>query len=280
MQVMGAVFIVTLATAAGQVSATTLQVRSEVEGFRITEVDALPAPRNAQAFKEDDFCDGIQIQPKTRAGRHAASLGWHVTSETSLNGFDAVGVFSRGGAATSGTCLISDGNIVLYRDHQPVAIVYEPSAAPDTAGRIGGVVTTLSPDRLRISDWTPPAYQSADIVLVADAITVAPIAAMETACGQVQVPNLRGLAIPAVRKALAPHGWKPAAFPNTDDTVLDAASTHRNAGLTEFETCAGTGYGFCSVRYIHATGTVLDVTTTGEDPEVSGYEVQCSAPAP
>lgn len=276
----GAVLAFALATAAGQVSAAELQVRSEVNGFRIAAVDALPAPSDAQAFREHDFCHGIQIQPKTQAGRHAAKLGWHVTSEVTLAGFDAIGIFSRGGPATSGTCLINDGNIVLYRDNQPVAIVYEPAQPGDTAGRIGGVSTTLASDRLRISDWTPVGYQSADIVLAADAVTVAPIAAMETACGgQVKLPNLRGLAIPAVRKALAPHGWQPWVFTDTAVTRLDPASSYRHAGLTEFEACAGTGYGFCSVRYTHPAGPVLEVTTTGEEPQVSRYEVQCGAPA-
>lgn len=276
MRSMHSCLVAVLALTPVQATAGSPQVRSEVEGFRIASVDALPAPREPQSFAEGNFCRNLQIQPKTEAGKHAARLGWRVTSEESLAGFDVIGIFSRGGEATSGTCLVADGNVVVYRSGQPIAIVYQPRRGGEAGGRIGGVVPTLSSDRLRISDFTPPRFESADIVLSASSIVVTRIASMETACGGVQVPNLRGKGIPEVRKALAPLGWKPAVFRDTTDGGFDAAADFRKAGLTEFETCSGTGYGFCSVRYTHGDGPVLDITTTGDEPEVSGYHVQCN----
>ena len=191
-----------------------------------------------------------------------------------------MGIFSRGGSGTSGTCLISDGNVVLYRKDRPLAIVYEPPHPENEGGLVGGVIPTLTAGRLRISDWTPPGFVHADIELRPDAVHVVPVAALETACGSVGLPNVRGMDVPAARKALASHGWKPADFNGQDDNPHDHATRLREAGLSEFETCSGTGYGFCAVRYTHAGGAVLDVTTTGDEPAVSGYSVRCPAGRP
>lgn len=266
----------TLILAASVAEAESPAVRSDVAGIRIAAVDALPAPRQVQRFESGDFCDNIRIEPATPAGRHAAKRGWYVTSEVEESGYTAVGIFSRGGNATSGTCLVSDGNVVLYRGERPVAIVYEPPHPRNEGGLIGGVRPTLSAGRLRISDWTPPGFAHADIVLDANSIAVTGIAALETACGSIGLPNIRGMDIPAARKALAPHGWKPADFRGQDgDNPHDFATTMRNWGSIEFETCSGTGYGFCAVRYTHAGGAVLNVATTGDEPAVSSYEVRC-----
>ena len=258
------------------VQAGDIAARSEVAGFRIAATAALPAPEAPQRFRQDDFCRNVAIEPETPAGRHAAALGWYVTSEAEAAGYTAVGIFSRGDNATSGTCLISDGNVVLYRDETPVAIVYEPPHPENEGGLVGGVVPTLTAGRLRISDWTPPGFVHADIELRPDAVRVVPVAALETACGSIGLPNIRGMDVPAARRALAPHGWKPADFNDQgDDNPHDYAARLRKDGLSEFETCSGTGYGFCAVRYTHPGGAVLDITTTGDEPAVSSYSVRC-----
>lgn len=274
--------LITLAAAFGARAAQPA-VGSEVPSLSIVATTTLPAPRERMAFEEGNFCrNGLSDPTRTAAGRHAASLGWYVTSEVAAGGYTAVGIFSRGGQATSGTCLIQDGNVVLYRGAQPVAIVYGPPANKDEGGQIGSVVSTLTPDRLRISDWTPAGFESADIVLAPDRIAVVAIAERETACGGITLPNLRGKSIAQARALLAPFGWKPADFGSSEDAGdgYGGATDYRRAGLTEFETCSGTGYGFCSVRYTHAGGVVLGVTTIGEEPPtVSGYEVTCGKAA-
>ena len=250
-------------------------VRSDLPGYRIVASDTLPAPTRRQDFGDGGFCGNLPIEPKTAAGRQAAALGWYVTSEARLAGYTAVGIFSRGESATSGTCLVQDGNVVVYRGDTPAAIVYEPPRADGEAGSIGGVVTTLSSERLRISDFTPAGFENADLLLGPDSVAVVPVAAMETACGSVALPNLRGKTIPQARKLLAPHGWRPAGEPEEGVSDLDAARGFRKQGLTEYESCSGTGYGFCSVRYAHPGGAVLHVTTVGDDGTVSTYGVDC-----
>ncbi|MBC7990569.1 MAG: hypothetical protein H7Y19_13430, partial [Luteimonas sp.] len=230
-------------------------------------------------FEQGHFCRNGAIDPsKTAAGKQAAALGWLVTSEQQAAGYTAIGVFSRGSQGTSGTCFIADGNIVIYRDARPVAIVYGDVPVDDEGGSIGGVVATLTAGRLRISDWTPVGSESADITLAPDRIDVVAIAEKETACGDITVPNIRGKSIPQARTLLAPFGWRPAVFGDaaSKDNPYDAARDYRNEGLTEFETCSGTGYGFCSVRYDHRSGAVLGVTTVGDGtPTVSGVSVTC-----
>lgn len=254
-------------------------VHSEVDGFRIAAVDALPAPRDPQRFGPGDFCRNIQVRPQTPAGRHAAGLGWYVTSEVRASGYTAVGIFSRGEDAPSGTCLVSDGNVVLYRGGRPVAIIYEPHA-DRSGGRIGGVLPSFTVGRLRISDWTPAGFAHADIVLEPRSVTVTEVAALEAVCGGTGLPNIRGMTLARARRALAAHGWEPADLRQPGDRDSDdLAARRRQAGWTELETCSGTGFGFCAARYGHPGGAVLDVTTLGEEPTVARYQVRCLPPA-
>lgn len=265
--------LLALATLGCALPAAALEVRSELPGFSIVAADRLPAPRRPQAFERGHFCANLRITPATAAGREAARLGWTVTSEQTRAGYTAVGAFSRGGQGTSGTCLVEDGNVVLYRGARVVAIVYEAAGA---GGRIGGVVPALSPDRLRIPDFTPAGFETADLLLAANAVAVVPIAASETACGNLPVPNLRGKTVAQVRKAIAPLGWRPDGDAGDGDAnPLDAAVQLRRQGQTEFGSCSGTGYGFCSVAYRHRGGARLEITTVGDDYSVGTYAVQC-----
>lgn len=265
--------VATLALAALGIAlpADALQVRSEVSGILIAAADHLPAPRNPQTFEQGHFCANLRIRPRTAEGWHASRLGWTVTSEEQRAGYTAVAIFSRGGQATSGTCLVEDGNVVLYRGGKVVAIVYEARREPNTSGSIGGVVPAHAPDRLRLSDFTPAGFQNADLLLRADAVAVVPVAASETVCG-VPVPNLRGMVIPGVRKALAPQKWAAAVNP---DSAQERSSDSRLQGFPEIEGCSGTGYGFCLVRYRHPRGAVLEITTTGDEPTVATYGITC-----
>lgn len=262
-------------------AATAPDVRSDVAGIHIVAATTLPAPRRPMRFGPDHFCrNGVIDPPKTAAGKQAASLGWLVSSEQQAAGYTAIGVFSRGGQGTSGTCFIEDGNIVIYHDAQPVAIVYGDAPKEDEGGLIGGVVATLTTGRLRILDWTPATAASADIVLAADRIDVVAIADREIACGDITLPNLRNRSIPEMRKLLAPFGWSPAKSTGIEEDVGAEVSAYRRQGLTEVQDCAGTGYGFCSVRYTHRGGTVLNVTTMGDEPSVARYSVTCAGDTP
>ncbi|MCL6711521.1 hypothetical protein M8R20_31475 [Pseudomonas sp. R2.Fl] len=268
-----------LLSAALSASAAVPAVRSEVKGLHIAARDALPVPREPQVLEEGHFCRMQVIEPRTAAGRAVAARGWYVTSEIQAAGHTSVGAFSRGGEATSGTCFIADGNVFVFRGPALAAIVYgDPPEDAYSGGLVGGVAGTTLPDRVRITDRTPPDFAQADLRFGADAIDVVPVAERETFCGGLVIPNLRGKDIPEARKILAREGWRPAPHEAPEDAGYDAATGYRAEGMPEFETCSGTGYGFCVVNYDRADGAQLHVTTVGDEPPtVSAYDVRCTA---
>lgn len=262
-------------------AAETLNVSSSVPGVHVVAADVLPAPPQPATLASDSFCRNASVaRPSTAAGRHVAALGWAVTSEEQAGDYTAVGIFSRGHDGTSGACTISDGNVALYRGSKLVAIVYGDPGESDAGGIVGGVMGTLTQGRLRISDWTPPNYPSADIVLTADRIDVVPIADSEIACGGLVVPNLYGKPISSARVALKRQGWRPNDLrqPASEDDAYDLAAGYRADGLAEIESCAGTGYGFCAASYVHPSGSVLNVTSTEGPDSISSYSVACAPP--
>jgi len=266
-----------LLLAASPADAAGPAVDSQVKDLHIAARDELPAPRDPQVLEDGHFCRMQVITPKTAAGRAVAARGWYVTSEVQRAGHTSVGAFSRGGEGTSGTCFIADGNIFVFRGQALAAIVYgDPPEDEYSGGLIGGVAETTLPDRVRITDRTPPDFAQADLRFGTDVIAVVPVAERETFCGRLEVPNLRGKDIPEVRKILAREGWRPAPPEAPEEEGYDAATGYRAEGMPEFETCSGTGYGFCAVNYGHADGARLHVTTVGDEPPtVSAYDVQC-----
>lgn len=265
--------------AAPSAHAASPAVGSQVKGLHIAARDAVPPPRAPQVLEEGHFCRMQVITPKTAAGRAVAARGWYVTSEVQAAGYTSVGAFSRGGQGTSGTCFVADGNIFVFRGQALAAIVYGDAPEDEyTGGPIGGVTDTTLPDRIRITDRTPPDFAQADLRLAAETIEVVPVAERETFCGRLEVPNLRGREIPEVRKILARKGWRPEPPKAPEEAEYDAAKGYRAEGMPEFETCSGTGYGFCAVNYAHAGGARLHVTTVGDEPPtVSAYDVQCAS---
>lgn len=267
-----------LLLAASPVGAAGPAVSSQVKELHIATRDKLPPPRDPQMLEEGHFCRMRVITPTTAAGRAVAARGWYVTSEVRAAGYTSVGAFSRGSEGTSGTCFIADGNIFVFRGQALVAIVYGDAPEDEySGGLIGGVTGTTLPDRIRITDRTPPDLAQADLRFGVDTIAVVPVAERETFCGRLEVPNLRGKEIPEARKVLAREGWRPAP-PEALDEGYDAAKGYRAEGMPEFETCSGTGYGFCAVNYEHAGGARLHVTTVGDEPPtVSAYDVECAS---
>ena len=253
-----------------------VEVDSRMPGVHVVATGTLPPARQPMRFEAGDYCGDAVVRPATPAGRHAAGLGWHVAGEIEAGGYTSVAIFSRGTAATSGTCLVQDGNVVVYRGDTPVAIVYGDPPPPHSNGRIGAISRPPSPDRVRIDDGTPLARDAGDLLLAPDRISVVPLPDRETLCGDLTVPRIEGDSIAQARNALRPFGWLPVkqARPTGDDRLADL---HR-AGLDEVETCSGTGFGFCRLHYRHASGALLDVTTSGDPPAVSAFEATCPRP--
>lgn len=76
------------------------------------------------------------------------------------------------------------------------------------------------------------------------------------------MPNIDGKPIRVARRLLIDAGWAPLPQPNADEAALGIEAKLRKDGITEVESCSGTGYGFCSFDYMSGNGT-MGVSTAG-----------------
>jgi hypothetical protein len=253
-------------------------VSSRVGDVRIAASRVLPAARGNEPLS--DFCGNYVIKPKTTAGRAAAKRGWHVTSELAFGPYVAVGIFSESEPGTGSTCLIKDGNIVVYGADRLVAIVYARRASEEgSAGIIASVDKTTLPDTVRILPGSVGS-PTADLSVTSEGLAVTEVAAEDPACdGRVRVPNVFDLTIAQARAKLGKAGWKPVPPGKEEreaDPTLDIAAGLRQSGFEEVHECSGTGFGFCGLEYRHASGATLYVTTADDPPSVLSVEADCS----
>ena len=261
----------TAPAAAAKADAPGFTATSEVSGLHATALGTLPAAKGARAFSEGHFCSFISKRPETAGGKDAASKGWTVTSEVKSGELTSVGIFSRGEEGTSGTCMVQDGNIAVYKGQQLLGLVYGDTPEADSLSPIGGIIKTQIANRVRIGDFTPANYLSADIELSETGMKVVPLAASENYCG-LDVPNLYGKEVPQARALLAKSGWKPS--PPREEG--DAPPSGHLSQEPEIADCSGTGYGFCSGGYAHKSGAFLSFTTAGDGPAtIVSYGVNC-----
>lgn len=252
-----------------------LQVRSEVKSLAI--VLARDVPKAPPAASDRDSCGHLTITPSTAAGRLVASRGWAVTGEAPLpTGGQAVSFAGKFEPGTSGSCLVSEGNVAVFRGGTLLAIAYAPRASKETIGKI----VPLADGHARIWGGDFLSQPIADLRVENDGylLALAPLAAEETVCGGGAVlPNIYGMAIDRARKVLESKGWTPvqgAIGKNRNEQGREIDLVER--GILEVESCSGTGFGYCSFGYRNSAGT-LSVTTVGdgEFPSVSGYGATC-----
>jgi hypothetical protein len=227
---------------------------SEIKGISIAPASVLPAAP-ASAKKRTD-CEDFLIKPKTAAGQLVAAKGWAVTGEVKIGSYTAVSFVGRLEFVGSGTCMMTRGNIGIF-DDKLLGIAYTKQADD---GLIG-TVTQLDGGGARLYDGNLGA-PVADLKLTdVGEFSLTSLAAFDSVCsGKAKVPNVANLPIDKARKLSSDAGWKPVpAKPETDEGY---ESDLRKAGLTEAESCAGTGMGYCNFDYEGAAGK-LSVTTMG-----------------
>jgi len=247
---------------------------SEIKGITVAPVSVLPAAP-ASAKKRTD-CEHLLVKPKTAAGKLVAAKGWAVTGEVQIGSYTAVSFVGRLEFVGSGTCMMTRGNIGIFNDKLLLGIAYTKQADD---GLIG-TVTQLDGGGARLHDGNLGA-PVADLRLTdAGEFSLTSLAAFDSVCGgKAKVPNVFRSPIDKARKLILDAGWKPVpAKPETDEGY---ENNLRKAGLTEAESCAGTGMGYCNFEYEGAAGK-LSVTTTGdpdvekgEFPTVLSYSVEC-----
>lgn len=249
-----------------------LKAASEIKGLSFGLLDKLPrAPKTRDRMPE--FCSSYAAQPRTPGGHMARSLGWLITGEAVLGSFTAVSFAGSFEPATSGTCIIRDGNVGLFnRAGDLVALAYAAKGSNVSLGRVEEVEGAVN-----VRDGEPPHSPVARIDLQSGGylLRLGALAAQEKVCGgRAVVPNIRNQTIDKARRALIEAGWTP--VPG-DPANAGREADLRKRGVPEVDGCSGTGFGYCSFNYKGPAGK-LDVTTIGDSdfPTVSDYSVQCS----
>lgn len=251
-----------------------LRAASEIKGLSFVLMSRLPRAPGGRARVS---CEGqYSLRPKTEAGRAVKALGWAVTGEAPFGPFSAVSFAGTIESATSGTCVIGQGNVALFRAGEPVALVYAAKGSQLSVGRIDAG----SDGSLLIRDGEPPHIPIARIDRRNEGylLRLGALAAEEKVCGgKAVVPNIYTMPIDVARRALIRSGWTPVPGDPANDDSFGREAELRKRGVPEVEGCSGTGFGYCSFTY-KGPGGKLSVTTMGDGdfPTVTDYGAECS----
>ena len=268
------ILAVTLALLAPVAAAETPLLASQVPGLVITAMSELPAA--PAAVSDMEYCGHFFIEPQTAGGKAVQAKGWHVTAEQPLGAYTAVSFAGKAEPATSGACILTEGNVALWSGEQVVALVY--GLRPDDA--MIGRIDPFGKDGLRILSGDLVPGTVADIRVIGQSgIAVTPPAAVEPVCdGRAEVPFIEGMPINMARTLLMERGWQPVPNPQPGIGMVQILA---EAGVPEVEDCSGTGFAFCAYSYSGPAGS-LSVISAGEGddaglPSVIGYRVECRA---
>jgi hypothetical protein len=243
---------------------------SRVSTFLVSMVGKLPIGFFRQ---EQDACMTAAIDPTTPAGRYVRDHGWGVIAEQPIGSLQLVAFAGEFIEGTSGTCAIRQGNVAVFEGDRLQAVLYTGKKSDELIGQLkpkeDGEV------RLWSGEYLP--HPVADIAADGNTLTFKQLSASEPFCsGKVSVPNVYDMPITEARKQLQAAGWQPVQQPKED---WGQQPQLQDMGITEAETCSGTGMAFCSYAYRGQDAT-LHVTTAGEldedhVPGVALYNVSC-----
>lgn len=260
----------------GQAREVELSVASQVNGLEIVRLDNLPYAPDDKGDRAS--CSNLIIHAASPAGKDVESQGWAVTGETPLGTFEAVSFVGTFEAGTSGTCVLSNGNVGIFYGKKLVAIIYTNRESSMSIGK----VIPFGPESVRIMDGDFLEATIADLRRVGSiGLIITPPAPEETTCnGSATIPYIERLPINIAREMLFERGWKPRDLTSSGPRAAGQAQDIASRGIVEVEDCSGTGLAFCSYLYQGAAAE-LSVTTAGEIgengslPWVSGYEARC-----
>lgn len=220
------------------------KVSSTIDGLHIVAINKLPAaPQKTSPDEPVLNCD--RDPPRTIEGKAVSSLGWKVINEISNGDLTIVGFFSKGEDGTSGSCFVKDGNVAIYSKGSLQALIYGDKITDGSNSPLGAVSKTNLNNTFRLREFFPGMTVVADLFYDGNVARVQPIAPIEPFCnGIAPVPNIYGKDIKSARKLLKNYGWKPE---NTEADQSDSIAKDLNSeGITEVDSCSGTGFGFCN----------------------------------
>jgi len=256
----------------GNAGSNNLEVVNEVTELKFSYLKTIPMGPLPSDF-DRGWCNDSIIEPVTLNGKIISAKSWGVLSEQSLGPFEFVSFAGEFKDGLSGSCIISQGNVAIFKAGELVGVIYTSSKDDQLIGKLwiaeGGVLQLSTP---RSSPW-------ADIKILKDKIQIEYRASVQSFCnGAVIVPNVVGEPIREARQSLIEFAWEP--IIQTEEVVLSFVEEMRQSRIVETIDCAGTGFGYCSFEYENANAS-LYVTTSeqtvpvGYDDVVLYYGVSC-----
>ncbi|KMS56103.1 hypothetical protein V474_14045 [Novosphingobium barchaimii LL02] len=249
-------------------------LRSEVKGLRIVAASTVPSHPDSGADQCGPQVDGL----RSAAAKAVQAKGWNVTGEAAVGGYDVVSFVGTTEQGTSGSCLLTEGNVGLFKGGVLKAIAYM-GKGPGTTTSIGSL-KRIEGNAIRILDGDFVPQPLADIRFADNgAVTVAALPKSDKVCGgEGTLPNIQSMPINKAHAVLVKAGWVPSPSLPGDEQRDDRAAELFEKGIKEAESCSGTGFGYCSFGYLGRAGR-LSVTTVGdaEWPTVASYGVTCQA---
>ena len=243
------------------------QTISEIPKLLIAEIESIPEGPHPDV--SDSICEWFLIKPETISGMELQRMGWGVMSEVNFGPYQFVsfaGEFNRG---TSGMCQRNQGNIAVFQNQKLTSIIY---TKPEDDYLIGNL-EVIEGGALRVFSGEFIEWPVADIQLTNDGYKIKEISALQSFCeGKSIVPNIYGDTIPQARERLFKFGWAPS---KSGDGLWTRAQGMKDRGITEIQSCSGTGLARCFFNYDGANAS-LEIVTFGEVAEVvNKYSVQC-----
>ncbi|NJM51583.1 MAG: hypothetical protein HC843_12530 [Sphingomonadales bacterium] len=240
---------------------------SHTPGIKVSQSRFLPG--NPVSPEGADYCSHYLLDNPGRHAKFIGKAGWLVTNEYQDGNLELVSFTSSFELGTSGICFAKDGNIALFNDGNLAAIAYSVKGADLVLGSIS--LISGKSGEYYINDGNGPYAPLAKLTVNDGIAEIMPLPEQESYCSdEAIVPNIYGKKITDGRNALLKAGWKPLGD-------KDGGAEHLlRLGISEVESCSGTGYGFC--RYSYGKGDMtLWMTSVGEEYNIVSQSVNCGA---
>lgn len=243
------------------------QAQSSISELLIAEITNIPAGPYPE--RTEDMCKWFQIEPKTIVGIAIKGLGWGVMSEVNLGPYQFVSFAGEFNPGTSGMCQRNQGNIAVFQNQKLTSIIY---TKPENDYLIGNL-EVIEGGALRVLSGGFIEWPVADIQLTNDGYKIKEISELQSFCaGKSIVPNIYGDTIPQARGRLFKFGWAPS---KSGDGLWTRAQGLKDSGITEIQSCSGTGLGMCRFDYKNDHASLMVTTIAEEGEVVKYYWVEC-----
>lgn len=255
-------------------TANEVNISNEIGGFLFVETEKIPSGPSPNVL--DTNCEYFSLSPDLFSNDQTQSIsrkGWAILSEVKYAQYLLIGFAGNLEAGTSGSCLISQSNIAVFRNSEFLGIIYLESKSDTQIGELrlmdGGFIRIFSGSHIQMP--------VADIRLVEDRLKIELISEFTSYCsGKSLIPNVYGMDIREGRKMLFELGYQPTE--SKDRSLISWREYLVEDGISEVEACSGTGFAFCRFAYEN-DGSHVALVTAGENnfPTIVRTMIDCKS---